>query len=470
MTTVDKIKKAVNSPYSMAFMFLLACVGVILEKEVESVLIFVLITTVVFAFPQNGLHAFYPAMLACCIAIKCYDSFDTFIKFFYIPIPIIIIAIVKLCKGAKNYERGDSFFGILAVAIAVTLGGIGTISAGEYFAPTSLYYVLALGAGMILFYFAARYGIHESDEDTFGLFALFMYIIGLFCMFEVLQLYATYHEIIFYNGKFLSSGVPRIDQLMAFKFQMSNNASTIMMFCLPFPFCYAVKKHSAHFFVGIAMLACMWMTTSRGAMLMGTIEAIVCVIYACIHKRKLIIHTLSLLVAGVAIMIFYPPVTKFVANYISFDKLKNIIDSGEARVKLISRSIEDFLGNPIFGQGLGNVENTDLYNPRKGAMVWYHMMIPQVVGSLGLVGILAYAYQIFDRIRFIFKDITAETMCLGISYLGILLMSQVNPGEFCPIPYEMITVMLFIFLEKNMKNKGLCIYKKKEKVEIPTEM
>ena len=466
MTTVNKIKKAVNSPYSMAFMFLLACAGVILEKEVESVLLFVLITTVVFAFPQNGLHAFYPAMLACCIAIKCYDSFDTFIKFFYIPIPIIIIAIVKLCKGAKNYERGDSFFGILAVAIAVTLGGIGTISASEYFAPTSLYYILALGAGMILFYFAARYGIHKSDEDTFKIFATFMYIIGLFCMFEVLQLYAEFHDMIFKDGKLFNLWSPQ----MATKFQMSNNASTIMMFCLPFPFYYAVKKHSCHFFVGIAMLVCMWMTTSRGAMLMGTIEGIVCVIYACIHKRKLIIHTLSLLVAGVAIMIFYPPVTKFVANYISFDKLKNIIVEGEARVKLISRSIEDFLENPIFGQGLGNVENTDLYNPKKGAMVWYHMMIPQVVGSLGLVGILAYAYQVFDRIRLIFKDITSETMCLGISYLGILLMSQVNPGEFCPIPYEMITVMLFVFLEKNMKSKGLCIYKKKDKAEISAKM
>ncbi len=447
----------------MAVMFVLACVGVALELEVAFTLIFVVVTTVVFALPKNGLRALYPAMLMCCIAIKCYDSFDTFIRFFYIPIPIIIIAIIKICKGARNYRRGDSFFGVAAVAIAVTLGGIGSISIGEYFSPMSLYYVFALGVGMILFYFAARYGIFNSDGDTFKVFSVIMYVIGLFCMFEVLHLYAAYHEMIFYNGRFLFSGVPSIDQLMSRKFQMSNNVSTIMMFCLPFPFYYAVKKHSAHIFVGFAMLGCMYLTTSRAAMLMGSIEVLVCIVFACIYKRRLIIHTLATLAAGVIVMIAYPPLAQFVTNYISIDKLKNIITEGEARVKLISRAIEDFCDNPTFGQGLGNVDNTDLYNPKKGAMVFYHMFIPQVVGSLGVVGILAYGHQVIERIRLIFKNISAESICLGISYLGIFLMSQVNPGEFCPIPYEMITVMLFIFLEKRLADKNLSIYKKRQR-------
>ena len=444
-------------------MFLLACVGVVLEKEVEFTLIFVVITTLVFALPQNGLRALYPAMLMCCIAIKCYNSFDTFIKFFYVPIPIIIIAIVKICKGIKEYRTGDSLFGVTAVAVAVTLGGIGTISAKEYFSPTSIYYILALGVGMVLFYLAARYGIFKSDVDSFKLFSVIMYIIGLFCMFEVIHLYAAYHEMIFYKGRLLFAGVPHIDQLMNRKFQISNNISTIMMFCLPFPFYYAVKKHSAHIFVGFAMLGCMYLTTSRSAMLMGSIEALVCIIYACIYKRKLIIHTLATLAVGIIVIIAYPPLLKFVSYYISMDKLKNLITYGEARVKLISRAIVDFRGNPIFGQGLGNVDNTDLYNPKKGAMVFYHMFIPQVVGSLGAVGIIAYGHQIIERVRLIFKNITAESTCLGISYLGIFLMSQVNPGEFCPIPYEMITVMLFIFLEKMLADKELFIYPGKSK-------
>ena len=42
------------------------------------------------------------------------------------------------------------------------------------------------------------------------------------------------------------------------------------------------------------------------------------------------------------------------------------------------------------------------------------------------------------------------SLCLGVSYLGILLMSQVNPGEFCPLPFELLTVLLFILQEKRL--------------------
>ena len=35
-------------------------------------------------------------------------------------------------------------------------------------------------------------------------------------------------------------------------------------------------------------------------------------------------------------------------------------------------------------------------------MPWYHMMIPQIVGSMGLVGIAGYGFQIFGRLRLIF--------------------------------------------------------------------
>ena len=119
------------------------------------------------------------------------------------------------------------------------------------------------------------------------------------------------------------------------------------------------------------------------------------------------------------------------------------------------------MSRPIFGRGLGYSGNVDLYSPKKGAMYFYHMMIPQIIGSMGTVGILAYGYQFVQRVRLIFRKISHWAMCLGLSYLGILLMSQVNPGEFCPIPYGMITVILFIFLE-NGEDKPLFGRKRKK--------
>ena len=83
------------------------------------------------------------------------------------------------------------------------------------------------------------------------------------------------------------------------------------------------------------------------------------------------------------------------------------------------------------------------------------MMIPQVIGSMGLCGILAYGFQIVTRIRTYLARIGSFSSVLLLSYFGVLLMSQVNPGEFCPLPYELLTVLLFILMERIDKNQEL---------------
>ena len=78
------------------------------------------------------------------------------------------------------------------------------------------------------------------------------------------------------------------------------------------------------------------------------------------------------------------------------------------------------------------------------------MIIPQVVAGLGLVGILAYGYQFYLRLKTTFTYVKSSSVkhsfaaiTLFMSYIGVLLMSQVNPGLFCPFPYSLLTVMIF---------------------------
>ena len=128
---------------------------------------------------------------------------------------------------------------------------------------------------------------------------------------------------------------------------------------------------------------------------------------------------------------------------------------GEARSNLFIRSFEDFVANPIFGRGLGYTGNSDLYDGKQGTMTWYHMMIPQIVGSLGLVGMYCYGKQIVERFGLMLKKTDSYILTLGLSYVGLLLMSQVNPGEFCPLPYELLAVVNFIMIEKYKEKKEL---------------
>ena len=94
------------------------------------------------------------------------------------------------------------------------------------------------------------------------------------------------------------------------------------------------------------------------------------------------------------------------------------------------------------------------------------MWLPQIVGSLGIVGILSYGYQLVDRFIIFFKNSKFLMFTFLMSYIGLLLMSQLNPGEFCPAPYAMLAVTYFAFMEKSEDDiplKDLFKRKKKEK-------
>jgi O-antigen ligase len=146
------------------------------------------------------------------------------------------------------------------------------------------------------------------------------------------------------------------------------------------------------------------------------------------------------------------------------------IGEDEDRMRLIDRAKELFRKHPVTGHGLTYKGNFDIYNPKKGAMGWYHMMIPQVVASMGCVGILAYLYQGAMHLRVLFVSLreTREdakermlAVTLFMSYVGVLMMSQVNPGIFCPVPYGLMATVIFALIDGEYRGRAT---KKKKKV------
>ena len=103
--------------------------------------------------------------------------------------------------------------------------------------------------------------------------------------------------------------------------------------------------------------------------------------------------------------------------------------------------------HPIFGIGLGNNLHEQVFIGVEGSMVFYHNMIAQIMGSMGLLGIVAYMKLISDRIHVLWSSRTPFTVCMRLSYLGMLLISMTNPGEFCPFPNAGMMVLLFTMAE-----------------------
>ena len=418
-------------------MFAFAALIVLVKGEVWGVLSFALIISLLLVVCEDITVTTLPFLLACTFVLKCYNSFDTFIVF--APFGVIPIAafLYHFIKYRRPYTIGKSFFGIAAVAIAITAGGALFISPEDYLSGTSLFYIAGLGIGMVGCYLLMKSQFVERATYSLRerLFAVF-FIAGLFGTFMIGAHYVENFKSIWEAG--------------TINIQWSNNLSTLMMFFMPIPFYYALSKNRFFIFVGFLFYLAIVLTGSRGGLVMGGIELALCCLYVSAYDKPLRYVTFLLCAAG---LVFLALNSDLVLRIFSFGGENALISEDEPRFQSMFRAIDDFLANPIFGKGLGYTGNIDLYRPVKGAANWYHMMPFQIIGSLGLVGVIAYGYQFFGRVCLIFKKPSPSSLAIGLSYAGILLMSMVNPGEFCPVPYELLAVLLFIYLELPNENQ-----------------
>ncbi|MBR5976947.1 MAG: hypothetical protein IK046_04030, partial [Clostridia bacterium] len=82
-----------------------------------------------------------------------------------------------------------------------------------------------------------------------------------------------------------------------------------------------------------------------------------------------------------------------------------------------------------------------------GALCWYHSSLPQVWGSMGIAGILAYGYRFVSVVRTFAKRTDLFSKTVFLSFIGLELMSLVNPGIFAPA-YLFIITILFVIAEQ----------------------
>ncbi len=436
------LRKFLNSYLFYGIETLVACLFVLMGEEVFGAIVFVALLGVILIVCDDILPTTLPFLLLCTFSTNCYDSYDTFMSY-AIYAPIVILALIAhFVVYHKPFRLGQSVYGICGVSIALLLGGIGNFSLTEY--AYGSYYILGLGIGMIVCYILMKSQFSpRRDYDLRERFSVIMMMMGLLCVAMI-----AIGTIKRWNG--LAEGT---QSGLGFS---RNNICTLLMFAMPFPL-YLTKKTDWWALVTLLFFGAICVSTSRGGLLLGSVEFIVCCIYwVYIAKKKLYrILCVSLSIAALGLC----------CGSVILDILNDRVFAdnalvNESRYVMIWQAVERFLKNPLFGSGL--LDNTIDYGGyrKPGTMAWYHMMIPQVFGSMGLVGVAAYGLQILGRFKFIFTKTSSWSLVLGISYLGILMMSQVNPGEFCPLPFEFLTVLLFVLQERRLEQAILPLRRK----------
>ena len=439
-TAIQKIRTAMTSEIFMIIQCVIAAVFVSFSSKndftsiVYGDILFAVLCSFALIICKDIVATLMPFLLISAMSIKCYDSFDIFIKFVWFA-PILALAIIfHFVVYHKKFEPGATWKGALFVGIAVTLGGLGKITAPEYFNGTALFYTAGLGMGMFALYLLMNSQYEFSEKyDMRKKFSLIMTLVGLFCVYMIVHFYIANWSTFVKSGSTLA-------------FQWRNNASTILMLTFPFGFFLSSKKYP-FIIAGFLQYIGIMLTGSRGGALFGTIELGLCLLVILLAdkpNRKKNFIVLGVLAAGV--LALAQPIINFIMPVIKRFSTENGI-----RLGLFSRAVEDFKSNPLFGRGLGYMGNTDVHDPAKFALCWYHSAPFQVIGSFGIAGVLAFSYQLFNRMCVLFKRITLFNLTLFVSYAGLFMMSLVNPGEFSPIPYGMIATLFFVLCDKNNK-------------------
>ncbi len=443
---INLVRKFAISKYFMILCVGLACLIVTLHIEVGGAVMFVLIECVLLLFCKDILVTTLPFLLACVFLCKMYDSFSTFIRLWPVGVGLILAIIFHFIIYRKKIVFGKLFWGILAVSISTTIGGLFAKGAFKDIDGSGIFYIVGLGFGMLFVYVLLSSHIHTHKAyDIAEKFAYIMMLTGIFAVFVVLQHYMTLFS------RFAKDPMSLINDPRFFYVQWKNNISTFLMICMPFPFYLSFKKnhHSSTFhryWMGVLMYVALLLAQSRGGMLFGTIEFIICIVTIIFvdkqsRRKNLIAMFAMVLIAAV----FLLSASDLIAVYLQ----KMNVDSGEVRWKLYKDAWENFKHHPIFGVGLcysGNQAAT--WVPKTGAINWYQNSILQVLASFGIVGAIAYAFQFYCRIKVLLRCHTKFNYTIFLSYLGLGLMSLVNPGLFSPIPYLFILTMMFVIVEK----------------------
>lgn len=436
----EKLDTWLLSWEGQSLQMLLACYIIFQQKEVQGVIWFAYLLSAV-ALLCSDVLALLPSFLFTCVFVTdCYDSAALFYPS-AVPagVTLLVALMIHFALYAHKPRIGKSFYPLCAVALATTLGGLGVISPHTYLKPFSLYYIVFLGIGMVLMYLLILTQYKESRRyDVYEVFTRTLYLMGLLAVFAVLNYYVEY-------GEGLRTLLLEKHQLVTF--QASNNLSTFLLIAMPVPFYYAVTRHAVHVLGGLLMFGCIILSDSRGGLLMGTVLLPLCILYLILYDKRLRWLWVLFLMGLALVAARYGD---DILRLYGFDHAADMVSRDEARVKLLQRSLKDFASAPLFGIGLTNTANVDVYHPVQGAMTWYHMMLPQIYGSLGLCGLLAWGYQWVTRAMLVFRRPNMYKSAIGLSYVGLLLMSQVNPGEFCPLPYGLLAMIFFLLLENRV--------------------
>ena len=302
----------------------------------------------------------------------------------------------------------------------------------------ALFMIISLALIFFLFYVGLKF-----NEETKK---YFMYVLLTVSILVTLELFLLFtNQIRFVNGEIVKESV------MA-GWGMWNNIGGMLAFLVPVHFYFAatVKKYGFLFYgTGLVSYLAIVLTLSRSSLLVSTGIIGLCAIICCFwgeNKKINRIITCGIAIIGIlGIILLWDKISNILGDYLA----RGLDDNG--RFDIYRRGIKNFLNNPIFGGGFHSVVAQEYefvsFMPDK-----YHNTIIQMMGTCGIVGLLAYLFHRYQTIKVFLSNKSLYSVFCALCISAFLLTSLLD-NHFFNIYPAFIYATILVIIEKDGAKK-----------------
>ena len=322
-------------------------------------------------------------------------------------------------------KRGILTTGMACIAFALVFNGVFSPT----WVPLDMAFGLLIAGGLMLMYFVVL-AVSNHTHDLVNYICTVCLVCGLMISLQSVILLARTasdgHLFIKEAGQ-LTGRVNR--RYLVLGWGVANLIAGMLALLIP-PVMYLAycRKYSVlSYLSAVFMYVIIVLLNARTSMLMGGIILILCIILCCFGKNKATNRLLTLFIVLAAVLggiiamsvIGFDKLPEYIANLLRFE------DGDSARFPRWLNGMGDFAKAPVFGAGFmdGGVD-VDIDGNMYSNM--YHNIGVEILGSLGIVGALAFIVHIKGMLELCLRKFRTERFLIGLGAVTVIMISLLD--------------------------------------------
>ncbi|MBQ3116353.1 MAG: O-antigen ligase family protein [Clostridia bacterium] len=386
----------------------------------------------------RDLTAFIPLPIFAVLVLPDFSVFNSFATFIVLSVPFIALVLHFIIYPIKKVFIGKVFFSLVAVSVALLLGGICSPHNVKY--AYGLVTALTVGALMLFAYFLFTNYYCPPDDFDAGEYFCFM----LLCLGGTL---------------FFESLIPAVREANTFGWGSTNTSASLLLLSIPAGWYLVLYKKDVLLNLPLLVIQYVALVFAKSDACLGIVFVmtpvflLVALIIGKVPKTKrFVLFTLLSLFAIALIVCGGILGYSEQARIWTADRLSLMLDDN-GRSKFYKKAVEEFLHYPLFGVGQGYM-NDEFRLTLTGVITFnFHSTFFHVLATMGTVGVLAYAYYYFSRIRAFTAENTAFSRFSFLAFIMLQAYGAVDTSEFNVVPIMMTLTLFMVVVEMTAKTK-----------------